>query len=378
MQKIPAVCLLSLCLTLCLTAPVLGKGSFAEGRPLENTASISLRFEQALSLYKEGIDLFKGGSYDACIVKLKSAIALYEKAEFYQGLGIALARQGNLAEAEQAFRRAIALAPQNYGLWSNLGRVLFGLGKDEEARAAMNYAIENHGGCAAQSQSFPAGGGFMPATTLLFPAGGNTACSSLLSLPPKSENEAAALAEQAASYTGARAQAQAQAAAAETTPAETAPEEAFDALIASAPESPATSLPSRDFPGKGEYKDWAKASRFYNLGNALRKAGRFDEAVEQYRLAINTYPYDADFFHNLGLALKKKGDFGGAEKAYRQALSLSGQDWDSWYNLGSVLYELKRFKDARAAFLTASSFNPATNGKNSIEWYLEQMSGTLE
>jgi 4-amino-4-deoxy-L-arabinose transferase-like glycosyltransferase len=47
------------------------------------------------------------------------------------------------------------------------------------------------------------------------------------------------------------------------------------------------------------------ASNFYNLGNKLRDQGKFDEAVAQYRLAIEIQPRDISPHNNLALILER-------------------------------------------------------------------------
>ncbi len=342
-------------------------------------------FESALSFYKEGIEQFKATNYQACAELLEKALAISPRPDFYQALGITLAKNNDLPGAEGAFRKGLALDPTNWCLWRNLSRVLYGLGKDEEAQMAMNYAMQNHQGEAPSEILTKSRSSIATRKTHVFPSAASPVAESASAGAPGWSSPAPVSSPSAAQDTSCVAPVASVPAtsygAIFSSPESTAgsasvegsAQDAFDRLIAAEQAFQATSLPAKDFPGTGQYKDWAEASKLYNAANSLRKAGRFKEAIESYERAIKIYPYDCDFFHNLALALKKNGDLAQAEKAYKKALALSPDDWDTWYNLGSVLFELHRFEDARKAFMTASRLNPGAGSLNSIDWYLSQM-----
>jgi tetratricopeptide (TPR) repeat protein len=52
-------------------------------------------------------------------------------------------------------------------------------------------------------------------------------------------------------------------------------------------------------------KEALKSSSFYNLGNSLMKAKKYEEAVEAYKQALRTNPSDQDARYNLSYALQK-------------------------------------------------------------------------
>ena len=56
----------------------------------------------------------------------------------------------------------------------------------------------------------------------------------------------------------------------------------------------------------------------YNLGSVLAARGRFDEAIENYRKAIQINPNYPDALNNLGIALAAKGRFDEAIENYSQ------------------------------------------------------------
>lgn len=78
------------------------------------------------------------------------AIALFEKAleaspglaPVHNNLATAYFAEGRLDRAERHYRRAVALDEGYFGAWFNLGRVLAGLGRKQEARVALLKARE--------------------------------------------------------------------------------------------------------------------------------------------------------------------------------------------------------------------------------------------
>jgi len=74
----------------------------------------------------------------------------------------------------------------------------------------------------------------------------------------------------------------------------------------------------------------------FNLGDALYKQGRYDEAAEQYSIATmknNDAKVKAQGYHNLGNALLKAQKLPESIAAYKEALKLNPNDTDTKYNL---------------------------------------------
>jgi len=70
-----------------------------------------------------------------------------------------------------------------------------------------------------------------------------------------------------------------------------------------------------------------------NLGNALYRLGRFEEAAEKYRESLAIQPND-EGYSNLGAALYVLGRYEEAIVAFRMAVSLTPGDPVRWGNLG--------------------------------------------
>jgi tetratricopeptide (TPR) repeat protein len=100
-----------------------------------------------------------------------------------------------------------------------------------------------------------------------------------------------------------------------------------------------------------------------NLGIALVEAGRFDEAIDQYRIAIRLRPQFAEARNNLGNALVKKRLFRQAIAEFQNALSLRSDYFEAMMNMGVALQalgETDRSIDAyRRSLALRPEFQPA-------------------
>ena len=95
-----------------------------------------------------------------------------------------------------------------------------------------------------------------------------------------------------------------------------------------------------------------------DLGVALCDAGRTDEAIEQYHVALRYNPDDALAHDDLGVALKRKGDLAGSIREYQQALQLQPDLADAHMNLGMALSQAGSNNEALAQLQQALILNP--------------------
>lgn len=82
----------------------------------------------------------------------------------------------------------------------------------------------------------------------------------------------------------------------------------------------------------------------FNLGDAMYKQGRYDDAAKQFELAAKLLAdtaLKARSFHNLGNCSLEKKEYEDAIKAYKQALRLNPADKDTKYNLAYANAKLK-------------------------------------
>jgi len=97
---------------------------------------------------------------------------------------------------------------------------------------------------------------------------------------------------------------------------------------------------------------------YFELGDALRVAGRVTDAVHAYRKALAADPAFPQAWNNLANVLADAGKTADAVDAYRQAIRLT--PWDSEYhvNLGLTFLGAGRIAEARAAMVAAVRANP--------------------
>ena len=97
-----------------------------------------------------------------------------------------------------------------------------------------------------------------------------------------------------------------------------------------------------------------------NLGTELQAQGKLDEAISQYRHALELTPDDALAHSNLGTALAAQGKFDEAIGHYERALTLAPEDADSYSNLGNTLVALDRTDEAIRRFRQALDIDPSS------------------
>jgi tetratricopeptide (TPR) repeat protein len=93
----------------------------------------------------------------------------------------------------------------------------------------------------------------------------------------------------------------------------------------------------------------------YNLGNALRAQGKLDEAIAEFRAAVATkqnFPKADWAHHNLGLALQAKGRLDEAIAEFRAAMRLRVRP-SVHFDLGLSLQDTGRLDEAIAEFRAA-------------------------
>ncbi len=95
-----------------------------------------------------------------------------------------------------------------------------------------------------------------------------------------------------------------------------------------------------------------------DIGNVLRELGQLDEAIASYRQALTIKPDFAEAHINLGNALQQLGQLDEAVASYRQALSVEPDFAEAHSNLGNVLRELGQLDEAIASYRQALTIKP--------------------
>ncbi|WP_298874870.1 tetratricopeptide repeat protein [uncultured Bradyrhizobium sp.] len=123
-----------------------GFAHFQSGR----IAEAELSCQQALTLDERhpdalhllGVLCFHAQQPDAAVEWIGRAIQHAPKAEYLLSLATVLERQGRLDEAQQHYSRALALKPDDAGLWNHIGNLLWQLDRKEEAAQHLQQALK--------------------------------------------------------------------------------------------------------------------------------------------------------------------------------------------------------------------------------------------
>jgi tetratricopeptide (TPR) repeat protein len=94
------------------------------------------------------------------------------------------------------------------------------------------------------------------------------------------------------------------------------------------------------------------------LGEALHDAGRYDDAIEQFRIAIRLRPNDPIGYAKIGLSLAQAGRFKPASTAFEQLRALDPSSPAAPNGLGSVALLSGHPDAARTYFLEALAADP--------------------
>jgi tetratricopeptide (TPR) repeat protein len=83
-----------------------------------------------------------------------------------------------------------------------------------------------------------------------------------------------------------------------------------------------------------------------DLGAALAKQGRMDEAVKAADMAVQLTPDDADLWRHIGNVLIDAERRADALLCFQHALKLDPRQWETAYKAGHLLYDMGRFEEA--------------------------------
>ena len=97
---------------------------------------------------------------------------------------------------------------------------------------------------------------------------------------------------------------------------------------------------------------------YNNLGNALARAGKLEEAVSAYEQALAVKPDYADAINNLGIVYGRSGDVDGAIAQYKKVLTRAPDYYRAHYNLANAFSEKGLIEAAITEYEKALSINP--------------------
>jgi tetratricopeptide (TPR) repeat protein len=97
---------------------------------------------------------------------------------------------------------------------------------------------------------------------------------------------------------------------------------------------------------------------YNNLGREYARAGRLNEAVDNYRKSVQIHPGNAEGQFNLGFALASQRNFSEAIQHYTEALSITPGYLKAQYGLGHALLLEGRFDEAIVQLHKALQIDP--------------------
>ncbi len=95
-----------------------------------------------------------------------------------------------------------------------------------------------------------------------------------------------------------------------------------------------------------------------NIGNVYRKKGELDEAVNHYRKAIEINPAFAEAYNNIATVLREQEKTEEAIEYYRKAIERDGNNAKFYSNLGVSLYESGEIDEAKSCYEKSIEINP--------------------
>ena len=259
--------------------------------------SMELAINKALQLHQTG--------------KLQEAACLYESilkrnpgnVDALHLLGVAHLQTKNYPSSEKLIRKALILSPKNPEVYNNLGTVLQGQGKLDEA-------IENYRKAVSLKPDFA-----LSYTNL------GKALKEQNKLDEAAENHRKAV--------------------------------LIEPDFAMAYNNLGTVLQEQNKLDEAIEKYWRAislqpdfAGAYSNLGKVLQEQGKLDDAMKKYRKAVSLEPDFAMAYYNLGKLLQEQNKLDEAAENYRKAILIEPDFAMAYNNLGTVLQEQNKVEAA--------------------------------
>jgi len=106
-------------------------------------------------------------------------------------------------------------------------------------------------------------------------------------------------------------------------------------------------------------KDPEQANIWGNMADSYSKMGKDTEALETFQKAIAVNPKDAALYTNMGVVLSKMGKAAESQEAFKKAADMNpGAAAQNFYNLGATLVNSGKAQEAAEAFKQAIAADP--------------------
>ncbi len=108
----------------------------------------------------------------------------------------------------------------------------------------------------------------------------------------------------------------------------------------------------------------AEVKAAFDAGLALAQQGKYAEAIEEYKKALEKDPDQPYIQANMADSLAKINKNDDALAAYQKAITLKPDDAAMYTNMGVLLGKMGKTAESQEAFKKAASVNPAAAGQN--------------
>lgn len=102
----------------------------------------------------------------------------------------------------------------------------------------------------------------------------------------------------------------------------------------------------------------------FDVGNKLSEEGKNEEAIEQYKKALEKDPEQTNIMGNMAESYKKLGKYQEALDLYKKAITINPNDAVLYTNMGVVLDKLGKSAESQEAFKKAASMNPGGSAQS--------------
>jgi Tetratricopeptide repeat len=113
------------------------------------------------------------------------------------------------------------------------------------------------------------------------------------------------------------------------------------------------------------------------LGDALAKAGKVDEAIEQYGIARRRAPTEPDVYLGLGRILRDAGRTDELVRSCEEWVSRQPKSAQAWFELGRARQRAHRYAEAAGAYATSLSFEPSERTLEALDGALAETAFSL-
>ena len=115
----------------------------------------------------------------------------------------------------------------------------------------------------------------------------------------------------------------------------------------------------------------------YENAQKLLNEGKFEEAVQEYRLSLENQPNNDGAHFGIALALTRLGKTSEAIQSYQAALRINPKLWEAELNWGIILLSQQNFEEAIAHFQTAGNLNQGNFQVTFLKGKAQESAGDL-